>query len=166
MIIAAGIDPGARAGLAVIAYPGDLILALAEGTPSELERTIGRPDRYADPGQPFRAFAAVEDQFVTERADIRTAITIGHRAGEWRGFLRARGWKRSVYVFPQTWRAGLPSAARRRGSKRKWSKADSVRWARILFRLEADPSENAAEALLIARWAARNAAMELTNVGA
>ncbi|MEE9481177.1 MAG: hypothetical protein V3V34_11640 [Kiloniellales bacterium] len=168
MIIACGIDPAARYGIAIVEYPGDKIIGRYSGG----NRAQGGflLHAYGDTG----AILAIEDQFISDSPKMSTkerrgrqasAVKVAHRAGEWAGMARAYGWPQAIYVKPQSWRGAYKRTGRVKGSKR-WSKGDAVQWANTLFRLSLEPAEHdLAEALLIARWAAVRAVQDMRIKG-
>jgi len=161
MIIACGIDPAARYGIAIIEYPGDKVLGRYSGR----DIVKGRHLLQDWPPAPI-AVLAIEDQFLSDnRARQVAAIKVAHRAGEWAGMARVYGWPEPMYVKPQTWRAVYKPTRRVKGPKR-WAKSDAIRLANTLFRLSLAPAEHdLAEALLIARWAAVRAVSEMRTKG-
>lgn len=147
MIIACGIDPAKRYGIAVIRYPGDEVLYFYQGHDWQHGREALRNFSCAE------SVLAVENQYVDPKHKA-TAIKVAHRAGEWAGIARVFGWPKADYVQIQTWRSAYKRTGRVKGGKR-WAKGDAVIWANTLFRLDLKPTEHdVAEALLIARWAA------------
>lgn len=157
MIIACGIDPAARYGIAIVEYPGDKVIASYSG------RDIARGKYMLLDWDSGGSVLAIEDQYIGDSAKMSakerrgrqaSAVKVAHRAGFWEGMARSYGWPEATYVKPQTWRSVYKPSRRVKGSKR-WQKSDAITWANALFRLQLEPKEHdLAEALLIARWAA------------
>jgi hypothetical protein len=135
-----GIDPGARAGLAVI-EPDRVWTRTARA-----RDIIAARNELASLGVTPRA-VGIEGQYVGRNA--RSSLSVARNAEMWRCAAELLGWRVLPLVEPNKWRSRGPSAAV--SKPREQAKAAVLAWARRVYGV--DVSVDEAEALGIAHWA-------------